>query len=85
MKNKKDKDTDQAICVLSIWLIAFSGGLIIADKYNFAAGLFLSISVTLFVVLITYYDWRNERTKERLNNYIEDNNKRIKEVMRRGR
>lgn len=78
---RKDHDVDEAIMVLMIWCIAFIGGLIIAYECNVAAGLFLSGCATVCVAIILYYDWRNERTKERLNHYIEDANMRIEEVM----
>ena len=78
----KDKDVDDAVRLLVIWLIAFSLGLIIADKSNVAAGLVLSISSTIVAVVIIYCDWRNEQTKNRLDNYIDDANKRAKEVLK---
>ena len=77
----KDKDTNNAITLLTIWFIVFSFGLIIADKWNVAAGLTLSISATVVAVVIVYCDWRNAQTKNRLDNYIDDANKRAKEVL----
>lgn len=78
------KDEDEAIRLMMIWLAVFSFGLIIADKWNVAAGLLLSILATITVVIIIYLDWRNEQTKERLDNYIDDAGKRIKEVTGHG-
>lgn len=80
----KNKDTDEAIMLVMIWSIAFVGGLVIADKWNVAAGLLLSLSVTITVAAILYCDWRNDRTKNRLNNYIDDANERIKEGVKHG-
>lgn len=76
----KDKDATQAAITIIIWFIIFMLGLIVADEYNRAAGLLLSISVTISVVILCYCDWRNEQTKDRLNNYIDDAGKRIEEV-----
>lgn len=78
----KNKDTDDAIKLLVIWFIVFVGGLIIADQKNIAVGLLLSTFATITAVAIVYCDWRNEQTKNRLNFYIDDTNKRIKEVMK---
>lgn len=74
---KNDKDATEAAVTVTIWLIAFIGGLIIADEYDLAAGLFLSISVTISVIIICYCDWRNEKTKKRLSRYIDDADNRI--------
>lgn len=78
---KNDRDATEAAITVTIWLIAFMGGLMIADEYNLAAGLFLSISVTISVIIICYCDWRNDKTKKRLDRYIDDTNERIKEVI----
>lgn len=83
---KNDRDATQAAVTVTIWLIAFMGGLIIADEYNLAAGLFLSISVTISVVIICYCDWRNDQTKKRLDRYIDDASNRIEsEVIKNGK
>lgn len=74
---KNDRDATEAAITVIIWLIAFMGGLIIADEYNLAAGLFLSISVTISVIIICYCDWRNDKTKKRLDRYIDDAGNRI--------
>lgn len=77
-----NKDTDNAIKLLIAWFITFMVGLVIADEYNRAIGLSLSISVTIIAIVIFYCDWRNEQTKDRLSNYIDDADKRIEEVTR---
>lgn len=76
----KNKDTDNAVKLLIAWFIVFVGGLIIADQKNVAVGLLLSAFATITAVTIVYCDWRNGQTKNRLNFYIDDTNKRIKEV-----
>lgn len=80
----KDKDINTAIRLLTVWAIVFSIGLVIADELNVAAGLTLSISATIVAVVIVYCDWRNEQTKNRLDNYIDDANERMKEVLKEG-
>lgn len=77
---KNDKDATEAAMLSIIWLIIFIAGLIIADEYNRAAGLLLIISTTITVIAVVYCDWRNEQTKKRLDNYIDDAGTRIKEV-----
>lgn len=77
----KDKDINAAIRLSTVWAITFSIGLVIADELNVAAGLTLSISATVVAVVIVYCDWRNEQTKNRLDNYIDDANERMKEVL----
>lgn len=82
---KNDRDATEAAITVTIWLIAFMGGLMIADECNLAAGLFLSISVTISVIIICYCDWRNDKTKKRLDRYIEDVGNRIEsEVTKNG-
>ena len=77
----KDKDVNDAVQLLAVWVIAFSLGLIVADKWNVAAGLVLSVFATVIAIVIVYCDWRNEQTKKRLDNYIDDTNERMKEVL----
>ena len=75
-----NKDTDNAAKLLIVWFIVFMTGLVIANECNRVIGLSLSISATIIAIVIVYCDWRNEQTKNRLDNYIDAAGKRIEEV-----
>lgn len=74
----KDKDINDGIKLLAFVLPVFAGGLIIADCYNTAAGLLLSVCAIVTAVIL-WLDGRNDSTKERLKNYIDDAGRRIEE------
>lgn len=74
------KDNNTLVIFLITWLIIFSIGMLVADKYNIAVGLLLCVSVTITAAAILYCDWKNEQTKKRLDRYIEDAKRRYKEV-----
>lgn len=75
----KDKDTNDAIKLLLFVVPLFMLGLIIADNYNLAAGLLLSMSAIIITAVVLWLDGRNDSTKERLKNYIDDAGRRIEE------
>ena len=76
----KDKDTNDAIKLLLFVVPLFMLGLIIADDHNLAAGLLLSMSAIIITAVVLWLDARNDSTKERLKNYIDDAGRRIEEI-----
>lgn len=76
----KDKDINDGIKLLAFVLPVFAGGLIIADCYNTAAGLLLSVCAIVTAAVALWLDGRNDSTNKRLKNYIDDAGRRIEEI-----
>lgn len=80
-----NKDINSAIRALIYWFFFFCVGIIIADRYNLAAGLVIIAADGLTLAIALWFDYRIQKIEERLRNYIDHANDQTNEVLRNGK